>query len=143
MKKLILLALIGSSVLCMMGCEKKESQYTEEKLTLEYLIKITGKFTRELDVIGNRIAIGRTIVEYTSEIKRIKSGLYQLEKICPEFKTTYGYKNAPKELQFLFKQLGESLAHMKIVAEGKVAKFSQDKDLLKSYQELQEALFYY
>ena len=143
MKKLVLLNLIGLLVLSMMGCEKKESQYTEEKLTLEYLIKITGKFNRELDVIGNRMAISRTIVEYTTEIKRIKVRLYQLEKICPEFETTFGYKNAPKELQPLFKQLAESLAHMKIVAEGKVAKFCQDKDLVKNYQELKEALFYY
>jgi hypothetical protein len=143
MKKLVLLTLIGLLLLSMMGCEKKESKYTEEKQTLEYLIKITDKFTRELDVTGNRIAIGRAIVEYMTEIKRIKPRLYQLEKICPEFKTSYGYKNAPKELQPLFKQLGESLAHMKIVAEGKAAKFSQDKDLVKSYQELKEALFYY
>jgi hypothetical protein len=143
MKKLILLTLIGLSVLSMMGCEKKGSKYTEEKQTLEYLIKITDKFTSELDVIGNRIAIGRAIVEYMTEIKRIKPRLYQLEKLCPEFKTTYGYKNAPKELRPLFKQVGESLAHMKVVVEGKVAKFSQDKDLGKMYQELKEVLFYY
>ncbi len=143
MKKLVLLNLIGLLVLSMMGCEKKESKYSEEKLTLEYLIKLTGKFTGELDEIDNRIAIGRAMLEYSTEIKRIKPRLYQLEKICPEFKTTYGYKNAPKELQPLFKQLGESLAHMKIIVEGKVAKFSHDKDLIKSYQKLQEALFYY
>ena len=143
MKKLILLALIGLSVFTMMGCEKERSQYTEEKLTLEYLIKITGKFTRELDIIDNRIAIARAVVEYTTEIKKIKPRLYQLEKLCPEFGTTYGYKHAPKELQPLFKQWGESLAHMKVVAEGKVAKYSHDKDLAKSYQELQEVLFYY
>ena len=143
MKKLILLSLIGLSVLSIMGCEKKEPKYTEEKLTLEYLIKLTGKFTHELDVTGNRIAIGRAIVEYMTEIKRIKPRLYQLEKICPEYKTSYGYKNAPKELQPLFKQWGESLAHMKIVAEGKAAKFSQDKDLVKRYQELKEALYFY
>ena len=143
MKKLVLLNLMGLLILSMMGCEEKESQYTDEKLTLEYLIKITNKFTRELDVTGNRIAIGRAFVKYSTEINRIKPRLYQLEKICPEFKTTYGYKHAPKELQPLFKQWGESLAHLKIVAEGKVAKFSQDKDLVKRYQELEEALFYY
>ncbi|MGD2085833.1 MAG: hypothetical protein PVH61_06580 [Candidatus Aminicenantes bacterium] len=143
MKKLVLLNLVGLLVLSMMGCEKKESKYSEEKRTLEYLIKITDKFTRELDVTGNRIAIGRAIEKYATEIKRIKPGLYQLEKICPEFKTTDGYRNAPKELQPLFKQVGESLAHMKMVAEGKTAKFSQDKDLVKRYQELKEVLFYY
>jgi hypothetical protein len=143
MKKLVLLNLMGLLILSMMGCEEKESRYTEEKLTLEYLIKLTDKFTRELDVTGNRIAIGRAFAIYSTEINRIKPRLYQLEKICPEFKTTYGYKKAPKELQPLFKQWGESLAHMKIAAEGKVAKFSQDEDLVKSYQELKEALYFY
>ena len=143
MKKLVLLNLIGLLVLSMMGCEKEKSQYTDEKLTLEYLIEITNKFTQELDVTGNRIAIARAFVKYSTEINRIKPKLYQLGKICPEFKTPYGYKKAPKELQPLFKQWSESLAHMKIVAEGKAAKFSQDKDLVKSYQKLKEALYYY
>lgn len=143
MKILVLSTLVILLLLCMMGCENKTEKYAEEKQTLEYLIKITNNFSKELEIIRNRFAIRRSIIDFTSEIKRIKPKMYELEKICPDFKKTFGYKSAPKELQPLVKQLGESLEHMKVVAKGKVAKYSQDKDVAKSFQELKETLFYY
>jgi hypothetical protein len=143
MKIFILTAFITLLVLSMTGCEKKVDKYFNEKQTLEYLIKITINFSSEIEASTNRIAIGRSIVGFITEIKRVKTKMYELEKICPEFKTTYGYKNAPKELQSLIKQLGESLALLKIIIEGKTAKYSQDKNVVQMFQELKEILFYY
>jgi hypothetical protein len=143
MKIFILTTFITLLVLSMTGCEKKVDKYLNEKQTLEYLIKITINFSNEIEASTNRIAIGRSIVKFITEIKRIKTKMYELEKICPEFKTTYGYKNAPKELQSLIKQLGESLALLKIIIEGKAAKYNQDKNVVKMFQELKEILFYY
>jgi len=143
MKKFILLSLIGWLILVTAGCDKKKEQYMEEKLTLEGFIQSTTRYIRELEVTNNRIAVGRVIKNYIDDIKRIKQDMWALEKICPDFKTTYGYKNAPKELRPLIKRCGESLARMKLVAEGKMSQFSTDKNLLKMFAEVKEVLYYY
>ena len=143
MKKLVLVTLVSFLAFANAGCESKVEKYKNEKQTLNSLTQATVRFTKEVEATKNRIAIGRTITTFISEIRRMKPEMNQLEKICPDFKTTYGYKNAPKELQPALKKFSDALAYMKVVAEGKKSKFGSDKNVVKLFEEVKEILYYY
>jgi hypothetical protein len=135
--------LISLLVLALGACHGGGGKYAKEKQLLNDLIRETKAFTREFDVTRNRIAVGRSMMKYIEEIKRIKPDLWELEKVCPDYLTSDGYTKAPKELQSLVKQLSEVIARMKVVVDGKRPKFRGDKDVLDIFQELKEVLFYY
>ena len=143
MKRLLFTVILGILVLAAWGCIMKKAQYLEEKKFLTELISSTNSFIHDLDRTNNRIAIGRSVVQYTEDIKKAKADLWKLEKLCPGYLALNGYKNAPKELQPLFKEFYETLVQVKTISEGKKAKFSQDRNLLKIFDELKEALYYY
>lgn len=143
MKKIQWLLFTCIIFLFLLSCQEKVQKYADEKILLSNLIKETDSFTHEMDRTNNRIAMGRTIITYIAEIRRLKPRLWKLEKICPNFNKTFGYKNAPKELKELVKEFGQSMSQMKLVMEGKMAKFSTDKDLIKIFEELNEILYYY
>jgi len=138
-----LITIIAISFILTISCQVKREKYFEEKKTLEELIHSTNLFIKELDRTDNRIAIGRAVVQYTEEIKRLKKDLWNLEKLCPDYLMDSGYKQAPAELRPLFKSFYNALKRLKAITEGKRAKFSQDKNLIKIFDELKEALYYY
>jgi hypothetical protein len=125
------------------NCSTKENKYLNEIATIEQFCKLTDNLTRGLEASTKRVGVGKVIVDFIREYKRLKPDMGKLESRYPELKITGGEKTAPNELKPYFKKAANSLARLRAVLDGKAARFGGDQDLMKIMRELKEVLYYY
>jgi hypothetical protein len=136
-------AFILSAILCTTtGCMKKE-KYEKEIRTLNYLITITDTFTRDIDRAPNPISIRNVMFGFTKSIQGSKKEFLELEEKYGDFKIPGMDKKVPKELKSLYKQVYKTFKRMRIVLDGKLARFGRHDVVKKAWKDLKEILYYY
>lgn len=125
------------------ACDSSKNKYLTEITALETLVKQLDVLRGELDATNNRTTFGKSIVDFLREYKRLKPELNTIRDRWPEFLTTTGPENPPEELKPYFKKVSNALAMMKIVLDGKAARFGGNEDVRKIVRELREVMYYY
>ncbi len=125
------------------GCSGKNSLYSDDISTLQNLIRLTDTFTKTLDKISDKDVIVQTVSDYTQKLLEIKPGVLKLEEKYPDIKLIDGEKGAPEEVQPWIKKYYESLSRMRVVVDGKLAKYGRYPDVMSVFTTLKEVLYYY
>ena len=124
------------------GCDV-ESKYKNDILQLERLSKYADTLSEDLGKATKRINAGRAIIDFIRAYRFIKPDIDKMIKTYPGLLKSSGVENPPEELKPYFKNVTESLNRMKVILDGKKARFGGNKDFLKVVFELKEIMYYY
>jgi hypothetical protein len=143
MKRLVLIILAAALLVGVSACEGKGDKYTVEITTLESLSKLLDKLRADIDATNNRTTFGKSIIDFIGDFKLLKGELDKIQQRWPGVLTTTGVENPPEELKPYFKNVSDAFARMRMVLDGKHAKFGGNEDANKIVRELKEVMYYY
>jgi hypothetical protein len=131
------LAVLGLFLGTMMACDSGSDQYGDVKKTVERVARVMVTFVKEMDQADDGGAVASALNKFADEMVVLQPKMEELLQKYPQFQNP---ENFPPEVREILDKVENLERDQMQSVFMKATKFSDDADVAKAMQKIQEAM---